>query len=89
MAVQMGSDLKADMLPRRLAKKLLAAVEDAKLRVREERQRMKRSGSVPEIGGPPNLHRHSASLGETVTKAMAFFVEGKPERQGLEQNIDD
>ena len=38
MAMQMGSDLKGHMLPKKLTKKLLHAVEQAKRHVREERQ---------------------------------------------------
>ncbi|WPT11598.1 MLO-like protein 11 [Picochlorum sp. SENEW3] len=37
MAMQMGSDLKGHMLPKKLTKKLLHAVEEAKRHVREER----------------------------------------------------
>jgi len=90
MAVQMGSDLKSHMLPKRLARKLLAAVHDAKTHLKEqkavEKALHRRSKSMESGSGsvkPPvfGLARRSMDgssvIGGAMQKAFTRIVEGE------------
>lgn len=90
MAVQMGSDLKSHMLPKRLARKLLAAVQDAKNHLKEQkavekalhrRSKSMESGSGGAKNPVFNLARRSMDggsiIGGAVQKALTRMVEGE------------
>ena len=80
LAVLMGSDVKAHMLPKRFAKKLLAVAAAAKTRVREEKAQQARlhrtSGPIPAA-----LARVSASMLARVSATRASATQPAKEAQ--------
>lgn len=77
MAVQMGSDLKGHMLPSRFVKKLLKAVEEAKLKVQLEKEAAARAAEGSEKPAVfQRLFRRSATsqIGQALQAGGAALV---------------
>ena len=80
MAVQMGSDLKSHMLPKRLAKKLLAAVEEAKRHVAMQAKasgadnRQSQFNFLSRSSFKSTTHAAKSSIGEAVKFVVASEV---------------
>lgn len=81
LAVQMGSDLKGHMLPKRLTKKLLQAVEEAKRKVREE----KAAADAMHARQLGFLSRRSAS--RAISGAASVFVSEPTDLSTIDKEI--
>ncbi|KAI8105738.1 hypothetical protein M9434_000320 [Picochlorum sp. BPE23] len=86
LAVQMGSDLKGHMLPKRLAKKLLLAVEEAKRKVRQEKAAAKAAADALHARQLNFLTRRSAS--RAISGAASVFVSEPTDLSTIDKEIE-